>query len=88
MPHACEILLVTDLLIILEMRLDDHDDHCDHVNYGLHMYLLCYDSGDVNDDHNIHSLHLGYDPKQDEDYDEYSCHDYHDLPQDYAKNED
>ena len=34
------------------------------------------------------SLHLGYDPKLYEDYDEYSCHDYHDLPQDHTKNED
>ena len=49
--------------------------HDDHGHPG-------YDSGYVNDDHNNHSLYLGYNPKDDDDNDNHDHHSHHDHDHD------
>ena len=66
---------------LIDYTWDDHDDHDDNVNHGLRPYYVMILGMLMM----AISLHLGYDPKQDEDYDEYSCHDYHDYPGSYQE---
>ena len=51
------ITKIKSIVVIIIIH-DDHGNHVDHGHPG-------YDSGYVNDDHNNHSLYLGYNPKDD-----------------------